>query len=255
VRAEKAAQDARQKELDAREARIKLIEEDPVRFFEEYKADPKAFLEKLAGEHKPERVLEKQVASLSQKLDRIDQEKQQREAAAAAQAQRAQGERVWQEACGVFIAQVAENAAKYPHLVAEFTEAEAAHEAWKALYEVIGQDADGKPLARGEAYRRQFGDYPDNEVIAEFVDARAKARAEGRSKSGWSRRQSDDDSAPSEGKTSGDPKPAAQTVRGSSPRTLTSRDSSKKATAPKAWTQEAADEESLRILEGAYRKS
>lgn len=255
ARATQASVEARQKELDAREARIRLVEEDPVRFFEEFKADPKAFLEKLAGEHKPDKVLEKRLEKLDAKLEKIDNQQAAKEAAMREQAQRAQADASWKAACDGFVAMVNDNADKYPNLVAEFTEAEATEEVYKALHEVIGHDANGKPVSRGDAYRRQFGQWPDDDTIAEFVDARAKARAEARSKAGWRSRQKDTDAdPPSEGLSTGE-KPAARTVKGSSPRTLTSRASSEKATAPKPWTQEAADEESLRILESAFRKS
>lgn len=248
LRAQQQQIEAKQRDLDAREKRIKLIEDDPIRFFEEWKADPKVFLEKLAGEYKPENVVAKKVDSLEKQLaeERAAREKLQAETEHKTKA--AQADAAWKEASGAFVNFVAASAEKYPHLVEEFTEQQATDEAFAALSEVIGKDANGEPVTRAEAYRIQYGDYPGNDTVAEYLDSIAKQRIEGRQKAGWRKPPA----TPSEGATPGDPKPASP-VNGASPRTLTSRDSSTRASAPKQWSQEAADEESLRILEAALR--
>jgi hypothetical protein len=110
-----------------------------------------------------------------------------------------------------------------------------------------------RAVTRNEAYFNQFGSYPDNDVIAEHLDLLARQRAEARQNSAWAKRGQ----SPSNGSQPlphGDPIPKAQPAnRGPSPRTLTSRAASEKASPPKQWSQEAADEESLKILQNAFR--
>ncbi len=266
ARAERAAAQARQElrtaqeklateraALDAEKARFRVLEENPEKAFEVLGLDPKTFLEKLAGEHKPENVAERQLKALQAELAELKAGIARREEAATQQVQRAQVDQTVQSANAIFVQHITEGAEKYPNLVAEFTEAEAVQEAHRALSEVVGEDEDGKPITRNQAYFNQFGIYPDNDVIAEHLDAVAKQRAEARQNSAWAKRGQ----SPTNGSqplSNGDPNPKAQPVnKGSSPRTLTSRAASEKASPPKQWSQEAADEESLRILQGAFR--
>lgn len=231
----------RTKDLEEREAKLKLIEEDPVRYFEETKADPKAFLHKLVGANDPAKLVDKKLTSLEQELrtEREARQKAEQQATLASQARHV--EAAWRESTKAFVEHVTTNAEKFPNLVEEFTDAEAVDAAFRALTEVVGHDRSGQPVTRAEAYKIQFGEYPDDDTIAEFLDERAKARLEAREKSVWRKRTGQETA-----KTPPD-------HRGS-PRTLTSRTGSQKGSGPRAWSQEAADEESLRLLRGAIRE-
>ena len=244
-------QEKRQADLDAREKRIKLVEDDPVRFFEEFKSDPKAFLEKLSGEYKPENVVAKKADALEAKVAELEKRLAEKDEAVRAREHRAQTDQAWKAASAAFIVHVGEQAEKYPHLTEEFTEEQATEMAFSVLTEVVTTE-DGKPVTRAEAYNREFGTYPDNDVVAEFLDTIAKQRVDARTKSAWRKRG--ESATPASQAPNGDPKPVPP-VNGTRPRTLTSREASQRAAAPKPWTQEAADEESLRILEQALKKA
>lgn len=250
IRQQKEAQERRQTELDAREKTLRLIEEDPVRFFEVAKVDPKKFLDKLAGDYKPENLTNKELADLRAEVTQLREQATQRDQATQQAQARAQADGAWKEASASFVAHVGEQAEKYPHLTEEFTEDQATEKAYEVLTETVGRDAQGRPISRAEAYRRQYGEYPDHDVVAEYLDALAKQSIESRSKSAWRKRG--DGAAPA-GQAHGETKPVPP-VKGTSPRTLTSRDASQRSAAPKPWSQEAADEESIRILEAAFRK-
>lgn len=251
LRAQREQQERRQAELDAREKRLRVIEEDPVKFFEEFKADPKTFLEKLAGEYKPENVATKKLTAVEEELKQLREEISKRDAATKHAQQRAQADSAWKAASAAFIAHVGEQAEKYQHLTEEFTEDQATELAFSVLTETVGHDPDGRPISRSEAYRREFGEYPDHDVVAEHLNTLAQQRVEARSKSAWRKRG--DAAAPGSEPSTGDLKPVPS-VSGTSPRTLKARDGSTRASPPKVWTQEAADEESLRILSAALRK-
>jgi len=251
AKTERAQLESKQKELDAREKRIKVIEEDPVRFFEEFKQDPKTFLDKLAGEYKPENVQAKELRALQDEVARLQERETKRETEQQTAAQRAKADDAWKAASEQFLAHVDDGAEKYTHLVAEFTQAEASDLAFKVLTETVGHDAGGRPISRAQAYYAEHGSYPDDDVVAEHLDKLAKERVEARSKSGW--RSRSESAKPSSELPSGDSKPVPP-VSGMSPRTLKARDASTRAAPPKTWTQEAADEESLRILSAAMRK-
>lgn len=252
----KAQRDAIEKanaELEAKLARYKILEEDPVKAFEELRIDPKTFLERLAGEQAPDNVMAKKLATLEAEL-KAEREARIREKETAQQrAAREAGEAAWREASQAFVQFVGESGEKYPHLTTEFTEAEAVEAAHRSLTEIVGHDPDGQPVIRAEAYRRQFGEYPDNDVIAEYLDEQAKARAQAREQSAW-RKRGQSAANGSQPLQNGEPNAAAPQVnRGTSPRTLTSRAASEKATAPKQKTQEEIDAESIRILQGAIK--
>lgn len=245
--------DAKQRELDAREAKLKLIEEDPVRFFEEYKSDPESFLKKLAGVSAPEAVADKRIAKLEEEL-RAEREERIRTQTEIERARAAlEAESTWKAASAAFVDHVAVSADKYPHLVEEYTDAEAVNEAFAVLREVVGHDAHGRPVTAAEAYKAQHGVWPDNEVVAEYLDQRAKARIEARQKSAW-RKRGEPAAIPGQGRPVGDLNPVPP-VKGTSPRTLTSRAASEKASAPKPWSQEDADAQSIRILQEAMSKA
>jgi|CXWL01.1.fsa_nt_gi exonuclease VII large subunit len=230
-------QRARAADLDAREARIKLIEEDPVRFFEESKVSPKAFLEKLAGEQSPESLTAKEIASIKRELEaeraarledrklREDLERQTKWQSVEAQSK---------QAAQQFVEHIAEKADAYPHLTEEFTPDEIV--------------AHGFAVAEkhGEAYRKQYGDYPSDDVIAEYLEEQAKARAEARA--AW-RQRVGKGASPSQGTPA---KQGLQQRAATTPRTLTNGGSTQRGAAPKPWSQADADAESLRIMNQYY---
>lgn len=242
LRTERAQIEAHARQLAAREAKIRLIEEDPVRFFEETKADPKAFLVKLAGKNSPEeksKAVEKKIDAVAAELEkerneriRLQQEARLRELDSTSRV-------AADQASQAFVAHVTEHAERFPHLVEEYTDRDAVQAAWSVLTEIVGQDRAGKPVTRSEAYRAKYGEYPDDDVIAEYLDQQAKARIEARQKSPWRR---------GNGKTGATSPPANR-----GPHTLTSRSASQRGSGPKPWSQEDADEESLRILRAAFK--
>jgi hypothetical protein len=253
IRAKEEALAQEKAALEAEKARFRLLEEDPVKAFEVLKLDPKTFLEKLSGEYKPESVIERQLAAVRAELAALKETTQKEQETAKERAAREAVEQTTRAAASTFVQFVGESAEKFPHLVAEFTEDEAVNEAFRALHEVVGHDERGRPVTRNEAYFNQFGVYPDNDVIAEHLDTVAKQRSEARQNSAWAKR-GQSPTAGSQPLSHGDPNPKAPPViKGSSPRTLTSRAASEKASPPKQWSQEAADEESLRILQSAFR--
>ncbi len=95
------------------------------------------------------------------------------------------------------------------------------------------------------------GEYPTDDDVAEALEERATPRAKARSE--WRTRIGKNAPAAPQGTPSVDVR-ATQMDRGPSPRTLTSRAASEKAAATPVWTQEAADEESLRIIRAAFGK-
>lgn len=252
LRAERERHEQAKAGLDAREKRIRLIEEDPIKAFAELKLDPKTFLEKLSGEYKPEAIASKEVAALTAKVTELEQQAKSRETAENNAKARAQVDQAWSDASSAFITHVAAQPEKYPNLCEQFTEAEATELAYAKLTEVVGRTRDGKPLTRSEAYRAQHGDYPDDEVIAEFIDGIAKQRVESKAKSGWRKQGERPASQLSESSPNGDQKPVPP-VKGTIPRTLTAREASTRAAAPKPWSQEAADEESIRLIQAGLK--
>lgn len=247
LRAKEQEIERREAALKSSEARFKLLEEDPVKAFEELKLDPKTFLEKLAGEHKPENVQAKEIAALKAKIEALESERTKEVETAKQREMRQQIEASWTEASRGFIEHVQATAEKFPHLVAEYTEADAIAAAERALLEVV-VDEHGQQMTRADAYFNKFGEYPDNDVIAEHLDLLAKQRAEARQNSAWAKRGQ----SPTNGSqplSNGDPNPKAPPVtKGSSPRTLTSRAASEKASPPKEMTDEERDALSIRLL-------
>lgn len=221
---------------------IKAAKGSPSRLLELAEQDPKSFLESLATEHEPQAIAQRVRSEVQTEVEALRQQvaelKAAREAETAAQ-KRQQVEAQIQQAQQSFIEHIAERAETYPNLVEEFTPDEIAREAL-AVAEKHGQD-----------YYARFGVYPDDEVIAEFLEDRAKARAE--SRAAWRSRIGKSAPAPSKGDSSGDAR-SRPTVKADSPRTLTSRAASTKATPPRDWSQEEADAEALRILDAAFSK-
>jgi hypothetical protein len=202
---------------------------------------PKEFLESLATEHEPAAVAARAVQGTTAEVAKLQAKIDAMEAAAAKReddAKRREADSLYNEATQQFISHVDAAPDKYPHLIAEYTPSELASLAQRTV------DAHAGP------YREKFGEFPDDEVIAEFLEDQAKARAETLAER--RARVGQKAQVPSEGKTPGDLQ-VAQPATGPSPRTLTSRTASEKATAQKPWSQEWADEESLRILHAALK--
>lgn len=253
LKAERETIEREKAQIAAERKRYELLAEDPVKAFEVLGIEPKTFLEKLAGEHAPENVQAKKLAALEAELTALREERTREHETAKQRELRLQSEHAWTEASAGFVKHVEAGAERFPHLVAEYSEHEAVAAAERALLEVVGYDDKNQPVTRAEAYRIQFGDYPDNDAIAEYLDQQAKARSEARQNSAWRARGQSANSA-SQAVSPGDPNPAAHPVKGSSPRTLTSRAASEKAAAPKGQrTQEEIDAESIRILQSAFR--
>lgn len=243
---------ARQKaEQESKEATLRLIEEDPSKYFELRNLGPEAIrehLERLAGTYKPESVANREMQKLKEELAALKQSLSTREMELQTQQQKAAAQASWQQASAEFIEHVSKNVDTYPHLTQEFSDQEVPSVALQALKEVVGY-SNGRPITRNEAYYLEHGEYPDNEVIAEYLDELAKQRIEARSKSVWRRR----DDASQAGKGRLGEATSARANGTEKPRTLSSRDTSQRSAAPKKWTQEDADAESLRILETALR--
>jgi hypothetical protein len=240
IRADIERQKAELLEITKLAERVKAAKSSPSKLMELAELEPKAFLESLANEHEPQAIaqrvrtevqseveaLRKQVAELqaSREAEKASYQEQQR----AAKIQGLQA---------AFVEHVATQAEAYPNLVEEFTPEEIAERALAVAKE------------HGQAYFDKFGEYPDDSVIAEHLELQAKARAE--QKAAWRGRIGKPALQPGKGDSSGETR-SRPTVRADSPRTLTSRAASAKATPAREWSQEDADAEALRILESAY---
>lgn len=261
VRAEIAAQRA---EVDSQRAEvaehlktaeaIKAAKLSPSKALELLGMDAKTFLESLATEHEPDAVARRAVEGTQTELQKLQSEIAAMKAERAAEVQQrivAQRRQTTQQGGEVFLDYVAANAAQYPNLVDAMTPDEIVNEGFAALDEVIGKDARGNPVTRLQAFQAEHGKPPDDSEIAEFLEYRATPRAQARSV--WRERIGKSaPQPPSQGVPSGDVR-ATQMDRGPSPRTLTSRAASERAAATPEWTQEAADAESIRILNAALK--
>ncbi len=233
---------------------VKAAKLSPSKALELLGFDAKTFLESLATEHEPEAIASRAIAGtqtelqkLQAKLDAMEAKEVAREQAVRQREQQAENER----ASTGFLDFVAANAAKYPTLVEELTPQEIVREGFACLDEIVGKDDAGKPVTRLQAFKAEHeGTEPTDDEIAEFLEYRAQPRAKARTE--WRTRIGQKASPPSEGKPSGVLQ-ASQPDQGTSPRTLTSRAASEKASAPQKWSQEQADEESLRILREALK--
>jgi hypothetical protein len=235
-------------EVEARESRIRLLEENPHEYFEGKTDRVKKHLEKLAGTVEPEAVADKKLSAHEERIARLEAENQ----AYRDRETRQQQEAAWTEAAKVFVDQISENADKYPHLVEEFSDAQATQYAKVMLHEVVGH-RDGVAVSRVQAFQEKYGRAPTNEEIATHLDSIAKERIEARSKAAW-RKQGDPAPKTSASQAVNGEQAKSPPVKGNSPRTLSSRDTSTRTASQKPWSQEAADEESLRIIEAGWRK-
>jgi hypothetical protein len=262
LRAEMAAEKAELEKQKAEHAEslkvaeaVKAAKLSPSKALELLGFDAKTFLESLATEHEPEAVAARamlgtqtELQKLQAKIDAMEAKETERQQAARQRALQTENE----QASTGFLDFVATNAAKYPTLVEELTPQEIVREGFACLDEIVGKDASGKPVTRLQAFQAENGKPPTDEEIAEFLEYRAQPRAKARTE--WRTRIGQKASPPSEGKPTGVLQ-VSQPDQGTSPRTLTSRAASEKASAPQKWSQEQADEESLRILREALKAS
>lgn len=258
IAAQKAELEKAQAELaDAKKMAeaVKAAKLSPSKVLELLELQPKDFLERLATENEPGSIAAREVAKESEERAKLKAELDELKAQIATekrQIQQAKNAERAHAAETAFVEHVEKNAAKYPHLVEEFTPEETVREGYRVLDEVVGHDDRGRPVTRNQAYKAEHGTEPTDDEIAEYLESlaekRAQIRQERRARMGLGATQT-----PSQGNPTGDLK-TAQPDRGQSPRTLTSRAASERATVPKPWSQEAADEESIRIIEAALRK-
>ncbi len=220
---------------------LKAAKTSPSKALELLGMTPKEFLETLATEHEPAAVAARavkgtsdEVAKLQAKIEAMEKAAEDRENASKRQSL----DHDYNQATAAFIEHVDASPDKYPHLIAEYTPAELARAAQAA--------ADQHAVA----YKNKFGEFPDDSVIADFLEDQARTRAEALAER--RARVGQKAPVPSKGETPGDLQ-VAQPATGPSPRTLTSRAASEKATTAKPWSQEWADEESLRILQAAFK--
>lgn len=253
----RAEQEALAKERAALQAekelaeKIRAAKDSPSELLALTGLEPKEFLEKLATEHEPQQLVARVVAAeraareeLAKKLEALEAAREQ-----DARSFRAREiETSVQRAGDAFVNFVNNEAEKYPHILDEFAPDEAVRVALSALEETVGYDENGRPVSRSEAYRQRFGDYPDDAAIAEYLDHLAQERAS--KKSAWRARNGQSATHPSQGKPGENA--IGRSVKAATPRTLTNGTASQKATAPKEWSQEDADQESLRILKQMY---
>lgn len=262
LRAEKRAAEARradqeraanhQRELAAIEQRRAAVEADlklaeqlraakasPSKALEMLGYQPKTFFETLASENEPAAVAQRAVSVEQAEREKLAaevkalKEEREKERLAHEQARYQQNVHGLQQK---FVEHVASSEA-YPHLVAEFTAEEIAAQAWQLAKE------------HTPAYVKKFGEPPSDEVIAEHLESLARARAEKRA--AWHAQIGRD--VPKARAAEPGEQRASQSERGPSPRTLSSRQTGQRSAAPRPWSQEAADEESLRILRGAIK--
>lgn len=236
--------EAREKTITPRESDAELFARDPAEYIAKKGWGQKeiaAFLDKLAGTYKPEAESEKKLTSVEQKVQELEARLAEKEAL-----ERARSLTVAQQEAGKgFVQHIASAADKYLHLTEYYSDEEAVQAGFAVLNEVIGQDAEGKPVTRVRAFEAQHGRTPTDEELAEHLDAIAKAKLEARAKSSWRKGAATNQVSQANGEAS-----AVPPAKGTSPRTLSRADTSERAAAPRqtGWTQELADQKSLEIL-------
>lgn len=247
ARAELAAQKAdiekQRAELDEQAKLVAQLREaklSPSKALELLGMSPKEFLESLATEHEPEAVAKRAMGTALSETEKLraelaevkklleDKDKS---------VQRQEIETRSLKAQEAFFEHVTTQAEKYVHTVEEFTPTEIVQKGWALAAEYA------------QPYFEKFGVYPDDDVIAEELERQAKARADERT--AWRARNGKSAPTPSQGTS--EQLRATQPGKGPSPRTLTSRAASEKATVTAKWSQQQADEESLRVLQQALR--
>lgn len=200
---------------------------------------PREFLESLATEHEPSTIAKRVADESTSEVRALKAELEAFKAARAEEAKQQQEQSFRQQfeaATRQFVEFVDNSAEQYPHLVAEMTPAE------------IAREAQTVATQHSAAYHAKFGVYPDDSVIAEYLESQAKARhealAERRARVGFgaiSPRQGSSD-------IQGQPSQAR-------PRTLTNGVSAQRGSVAKPWSQADADAESRRLIEQMFSAS
>lgn len=215
-------------ELDVYRAKIERLKSNPLDAIREMGMEPTEFLQRVVDDGQYSE--KKEIESLRAEMAAFKQEREQ----LTQQYLQQQQQRHIEQVQAAFVTHIEESAEKYPHLIQEFEPDEIA--------------ARGLALAReyGDVYRKRTGEYPSDEVIAEYLEQQAAERAERKSERtarllGKSKPKSS---------TSVVGTPVSKSPQG--PRTLTNRDSSHRVTpSNRSMTQPERDEESLRILRQA----
>lgn len=257
IAAEKAAVDAQRGEVGelAKLAEaVKAAKGSPSKALELLGMSPKEFLETLATEHEPEAVARRavegtqtEVQKLQARIDAMEAADRERQRQALIREARAEEHK----AGSGFVEFIAANADKYPNLVEDMTPQDFVQAGYAMLHRPLRTTPQGKVVTVLDQYMADNGgETPSDEEIAEALDKQAAPRVQARSE--WRARLGKNAPPASTATPSVDVR-ATQMDRGPSPRTLTSRAASEKAAAVPVWTQEAADEESLRIIQAAFR--
>jgi hypothetical protein len=232
-----AAQERRRAQAEAQEAKtlrekMENLKKDPLGTLKEIGLDPTEFLERVVSDGKP--TQESLIKELQAQLQQINDERAQERL----EIQRAQVQSTVYKAMDEFVDLVAANSAKYSHLVDEYTPEEIARQAL----------AYGKQY--GRAYVEATGEDLTDDVIASKLEELAAARSATRRS--WSEKVKGKQTSqvPSESVKVGDG-PQVNT-KPEAPRTLSNDMASERASAPKTWSQEDADAQSLLILQKAF---
>ncbi len=259
IAAEKAAVEAQRAEVGelAKLAEaMKAAKTSPSRALELLGMSPKEFLETLATEDEPAAIAKRELSGTLTEVQKLQARIDAMEKADADrrhQAAMREADQEAQVAGSGFLEYVASNVDKYPNLVEVMGPAEIVNAGFAMMDEPVEVEdpRTGKIVSvrRVEAFVAEHGRPPTDDEIAEALAERATPRAKARSE--WRARIGKNAPAASTATPSVDVR-ATQMDRGPSPRTLTSRAASEKAAAAPAWSQEAADEESLRIIRAAF---
>jgi hypothetical protein len=232
-RAEIAAAKTESAEMAKQAEALKAAKLSPSKALEMLGMTPKEFLESLAGEHEPAAVAARASQGAMSEVEKLRAElTEMREAAVKREqdAARQQHDQAFNQATSAFMEHVEAAADRYPHLIAEYTPQELAHHARQAA------------IKHAAPYFKQFGEYPDNDTIAQYLEDQAAARAAVLAERRARVRSPASPLSQSNSAIQGQPLKAA------TPRTLTNGASSQKAAASKPWTQADADAESKRII-------
>lgn len=258
-RAELAKEKAELAELAKKVDAIKGAKLTPSKLLELAELPPKEFLELLATEHEPAAVAKRVAAEGMSEVEKVRAElaalRKELEDKKRATEQSKQLEEMKANEADVesaFAECLTAAPERFPNLI-EFTPNEVLDMACACLNEVIGNDPDGRPITRGQHYIKTYGDEPSYEVVADFLEEHM-AKPIVQRKAAW-RERIGQRAKPSEGAPTGLVKAPRTDGRGQGPRTLTSRATSERASGRKTGelSQEEKDEESLRILNAAFR--
>lgn len=216
-------------ELEQFRARVKSMKDgDPLPVLEELGLANKEFLERIAkaGEVDPNdraKAAEARAAKAESRVDEFIRDQQ----TTVMRAQAAQ-------AVSAFVGHIASNVEKYPTLAQEFTPDEIAEQGISVVRE------------HGAAYLEKFGEPPSDEVVADYLELRSKERNSKKLAATLATRSARQ-ASPRESIE------APSVTRAQSPRTLTNRHASEKASGTRDLTQEEIDQKTIEILRNGYR--